>query len=86
MKERPKYKETSPQYAAKYCHTVVKQVNVFEEAHDKQRKKSRTGLIKVSIPSNNISRQSYPSLSRIMFHKISHIYRDTVEKMCKHHY
>ena len=34
----------------------------------------------MSIISNNISRQSYPRLSWLMFHKIANMYRDIREK------
>ena len=63
-----------------YFRAVVKEVNVSEEAHDKQRKNSRTVLIKVSSLSNNRSNQSNPSLDWIMFHKIAHMYRDIGKK------
>ena len=45
-------------------------------SHDKQSKKIRTILVKVSSISNNRARQSYPMLSWLMFHKISQMYRD----------
>ena len=62
-------------YAAKYFHTVMKQVIVSKEAHDNQRKKSRIRLIKFSSLSKNIYNQNNPRLAWIMFHNISHIYR-----------
>ena len=48
----------------------------FFDGHDNQRKKSRTGLVKVSSISNNISKQSDPRLAWLMFHKIAQMYRD----------
>ena len=51
-------------------------MNNREDGHDYQRKKSRTGLVKVSSISNNRSRQSDPRLAWLMFHKIAQIYRD----------
>ena len=62
-------------YAAKYFHTVMKQVIVSKEAHDNQRKKSRIRLIKFPSLSKNIYNQINPRLAWIMFHNISHIYR-----------
>ena len=53
VKSRPTCKKITHNAAAKYYHTVMKQVNVSKEAHDKQRKNTRTVLIKVSILSNN---------------------------------
>ena len=58
----------------------MKRVNFSEEAHDKKSNKSRTGLIKVSNLSNNISKQSDPRLAWIMFHKVAHIYRDITKQ------
>ena len=42
VKVIPICKETALKSAAKYCRSVVKRVNVSEEAHDKKSKKSRT--------------------------------------------
>ena len=54
-------------------------VKFSEEAHDKQNK-IRPVLVKVSILRNNKYNQSDPLLAWIMFHKIVHIYRDTVKQ------
>ena len=55
-------------------------MNNLEDGHDNQRKKSRTGLVKVSSISNNISRQSDPRLAWLVFHKIAQMYRDIREQ------
>ena len=51
-------------------------MNNREDGHDNLSKKSRTGLVKVTTISNNISRQSDPRLAWLMFHKIAQMYRD----------
>ena len=76
VKVIPTCNKITLKYAEKYFRTVMKWVNFSEEAHDKQRKKRRTGLIKVSILSNNRSKQIYPRLSCITFHKMAHMYID----------
>ena len=52
----------------------------IEDGHDKQRKKIRTGLVKVSSISNNRSKQSDPRLAWLMFHEIAQMYRDIREQ------
>ena len=52
-------------------------------SHDKQRKKSRTGLVKVSSISNNRVSQSDPRLAWLVFHKISEMYIDIREQESK---
>ena len=59
---------------------VIKRANNIEDGHDKQRKKSKTGLVKVSSISNNRARQSDPRLAWLMFHNISQMYRDIMEQ------
>ena len=76
VKEKPAYKDIAPQSASNYCCIVVKQVNFCKEAYDNQRKKIRTGLIKVSSLSDKISMQSDPRIFWIMFHKIDNMYGD----------
>ena len=82
VQEIPIFKEIYLKSAAKSCGTVVKQVNVSEEAHDKQRNNTRTGLIKVSRLRNNRANQRYPRLYWFLFHKIAHIYRDKKTSNC----
>ena len=70
----------TPKSLAKYTRSVIKQVNKREDGHDNQRKKSRTGLVKVSSIINNRSRQSDPRLAWLMFHKIAQMYREIRQK------
>ena len=67
MKVRTTFKEIDPQFTANYCRIVVKQVNISKEAYDKLRKKSITGLIKVSSLSNNRNKHSDPRLNGFVF-------------------
>ena len=66
----------TPKASSRYTRLVTNGVNNIEDGHDNQRKKSRTGLVKVSSISNNRARQSDPRLAWLMFHKISQMYRD----------
>ena len=76
VKERTKCRKITHNAASKYCCAVKNRVNVSQEAHDKQGKKSRTGFIKVSSLSNNRDNHSDPRLAWMMFHNINHMYRD----------
>ena len=49
-------KVITPKASSQYTRSVIKRVNNIEDGHDNQRKKSRTGLVKVSSISNNTSR------------------------------
>ena len=49
--------------SSQYNRSVIKRVKNIEDGHDNQRKKSRTGLVKVSSISNIRSNQSDPRLS-----------------------
>ena len=80
MKARPTCKKITHNAAAKYCRAVAKRVNVSEEAHNNQRKKTRTGLIKISSLINNIANHSDPRLAWKMFHKIDHMHRDITKQ------
>ena len=77
---RQSTKEITPKSSSTYTHSVIKRVNCIEDSHDKQRKKSRTVLVNVSIISNNRARQSNPRLAWLMFHKIAQMYRDIREQ------
>ena len=73
-------KEITPKSASKYTLSVINRVNSIEDDHDNQRKKIGTGLVKVSIISNNRVRKSDPRLAWLMFQKITHMYRDIREQ------
>ena len=73
---RQSKKVITPNASSQYTRSVIKRVNKREYGHDNQRKKSRTGLVKVSSISNNRLRQSDPRLAWLMFHNIARMYRD----------
>ena len=73
-------KDITPKALSQYTRSFIKRVNNIEDGQNNQRKKSRTGLVKVSIISNNRTRQSDPRLAWLMFHKISQMYRDIREQ------
>ena len=66
---RQSTKVITPKSSSQYTRSVIKRVNNREDGRANQRKKSRTGLVKVSSISNNRSRQSDPRLAWLMFHK-----------------
>ena len=80
VKKRQSTKVITPKASSQYTRSVINRVNNIKDGRDNQRKKSRTGLVKVSSISNNRSRQSDPRLAWLMFHKIAHIYRDIREQ------
>ena len=65
---RQSTKDITPKSSSKYTHSVIKQVGGTDDGHDKQRKKSRTGLVKFSNIRNNRARQNDPRLAWLMFH------------------
>ena len=71
---RQSTKEITPKSSSKYTRSLIKRVNRIEGGHDKQRNKSRTGLVKVSNISNNRARQSDPRLAGLVFHNIAQMY------------
>ena len=73
---RQSTKYITPKASSHYTCLVIKKVNNIEECHDKQSKKSITGLVKVSSISNNRSEQSDTRLACMMFRKIAQMYRD----------
>ena len=79
VKTRPTCKKITLKSAGKYFCAVKKRVNISNEAHDKQRRKSIIGLNIVSSISNNGANQSDPRLAWIMFHNISCMYRVVIK-------
>ena len=73
---RQSTKVITPKASSQYTHSVIKRVNNIEDGHDNQRKKSRTGLVKVSSISNKRSRQIDPRLAWLIFLIITQMYRD----------
>ena len=80
VNSRQSTKEITPKSSSKYTRSVIKRVNGTENGHGKQRKKSRTGLVKVSSISNNRARKSDPRLAWLIFHKIDQMYRSIREQ------
>ena len=80
---RQSTKEITPKASSKYTRSLIKRVKNIEDGHAKQRKKSRTGLVKVSSISNNRVRQSDPRLAWLMFHKIAQMYTYIREQVCE---
>ena len=79
VNERQLTKDITPKASSQYTRAIIKRVSNIEDGHDTQKKKRRTVLVKVSSISNNRSRQSDTKLAWMMFHKISHMYRDIRE-------
>ena len=77
---RQSTKVITPKASSQYTRSIIKRVKNREDGHDNQRKKSRTGLVKVPSMSNNRSRQSDPRLAWMMFHKIAQMYKDIREQ------
>ena len=67
-------KDITPKASSQYTRSVIKGVNNLEDGRNKQKKKSRTGSVKVSSISNNRARQIDPRLAWLMFHMIAHMY------------
>ena len=63
-----------PKYAQRYVCIVIQHVNREEEEAEGQKRRTRTGMIKVSGLSHKRSKQSDPRLSWFMFHKIYCMY------------
>ena len=80
MNARQSIKEIKPKSSSKYNCSLIKQVNGTEDGRDKQRKKIRIGLVKLSSISNNRTGQSDQTLTLLMFHKIAQMYRDIGNK------
>ena len=55
-------KEITPRSSSKYTPSAINRFNSIEDGKNKQRKKSRTRLVKVSSIINNIARKSDPRL------------------------
>ena len=75
VNSRQSTKEITPKTSSKYTRLLFNRVKKTEDGHDKQRKEIRTGLVNVSIISNNRARRSDPRLAWLMFHKIAKMYR-----------
>ena len=68
VNKRQPTKVITPRASSQYTRSVINRVNNIKDGRDNQRKKSRTGLVKVSSISNNRVMQSDPRLAWLMFH------------------
>ena len=59
----------------RYYQEVIKRLNRKEDDHEEKKKRTCTGLVKVSRLRNTRSSQSDTKLAGIMFHKLDDIYR-----------
>ena len=66
--------------ALRYARRVIAHVNKEEENAEGQKRKTRTGIIKVSGLSHKRAKQCDPRLAWEMFHKIHHMYSDIKNK------
>ena len=73
---RQSTKDITSNSSCQYTRSLIKRVNRKEDGHYTQRKKIKTGSVKVPSIRNNRSRQSDPRLAWLMFHKIDQMYRD----------
>ena len=72
-KQRPDMQDKSKK---QFARRVVRRVNMLEPGMEGQKKKSKTGEIKVAGLSHKRAKQSDPRLAWIMFHKICRMCRD----------
>ena len=67
IKSRNGDNEINKMSSLKYCHKLIKRVNERDNWHRTQTRNICTGLVKVSILSNNRTIQSDTRLAHIMF-------------------
>ena len=60
----------------KYAYRVIRRVNAREPESDNQKKRSKTGEIKVAGLSHRRAKQSDPRKAWTMYHRIVHMYRE----------
>ena len=70
----------TPDSALRYARRVIARVNKEEDNAEGQKKKTRTGIIKVSGLSHKRAKQCDPRLAWVMFHKIHRMYSDINNK------
>ena len=69
-----------PDFALRYSHRAIARVNKEEENSEEQKRKTTTGIIKVSVLSHKRAKKCDPRLAWEMFHKIYHMYNDIKNK------
>ena len=66
--------------AKMYTCTLIQHININEDGSERQKLRTRTGLIKVLGLIHKRERQSNPMLAWSMFHKIYRMYSDISNK------
>ena len=73
-------KTITPDSALRYARRVIAQVNKEEDNAEGQKRKTKTGIIKIPGSSHKRAKQCDLRLAREMFHKIYHMYSDIKNK------
>ena len=73
-------KTITPDSALRYVRRVIARVNKEEGNAEGHKRKTRTGIMKVSGLSHKRAKQCDPRLAWEMFHKIHHMYSDIKNK------
>ena len=73
-------KTITPDSALRYARRVIARVNKEEDNAEGQKRKTRTGIIKVSGLSHKRAKQCDTRLTWEIFHKIHHMYIDIKNK------
>ena len=73
-------KTITPDSALRYARIIIARVNKEEDNAEVQKRKTRTGIMKVSGLSHKRAKQCDPRLAWEMFHKIHHMYIDIKNK------
>ena len=73
-------KTITPESTLRYAHRVISRVNREEDNAEGQKRKTSTGIIKVSGLSHKRANQCDPKLAWEMFHNIYHMYSDIKNK------
>ena len=70
----------TPESALRYARRLIARVNKGEDNEEGQKRKMRTGIIKISGLSHKRGKQCDPRLAWEMFHTIHHMYSDIKNK------
>ena len=76
IKRQKRSEELTQKAKTTYARRVIQRVNKREPEGSGQRKRSKTGEIKVACLSNQRAKQSDPRLGWAMFHSITNMYRE----------
>ena len=70
----------TPESTLRYSHRVIACVNKEEDKSEGQRRKTRTGIIKVLVLIQKRAKKCDPRIAWEMLHKIHHMYSDIKNK------